>query len=597
MAETFRMPLFADAAALLGFATVTFEEIPLDLANIPAYGLNASAVTAEPDVAVAVPVPAIIAVAAGLVAMSGVVFNIVYWQRRQRAAHCDRNGGLWVIAGSVYDLKRHSFMDRHPGGRYILEATQGRDCSAMFHSYHATTSKPIATMLEKFFVREAKPEECVDSKIWDFNDMPFYTELQTEVQKAMGRERRNVKASGAHLAQYLVCSTLMLTSLRGWLLGSTVAGVVFGLMIWFCSGDILHASTHYAVFENAEMNLLTGWLFGWLHHVPSMWVRQHVLGHHAYTNVPGLDPDLDHFRQFSKARGGWRLTDTQKPRGSYLNWRYSMGPIMAITGIGPLIGESIQALITGHYMRHIPLKLVRGEYALTVLQLTLAIFMGIVLPYYMSGSTPHVLLPYSIHGLLYYCFSSVSHSNSASQSDIWDSGEPIVQKDRYITRVEAKDSDGLPPSAAVSKGSAQHSAAGSPQAAAGGRRRKEWAAHQVETSKGDYAPTSIFWGLVALGLNNQALHHVFPGIHPCHYYYLSPVLQKVCAKHGVDYHTHPTFWDAFSSHLCHVSKLNDSLTVLEASPPPPSKPTKTAGPTPRGEKLASKQGTSSEEDE
>ena len=396
------MPLFADAAALLVFATVTTKEIPLDLANIPAYGLNASAVTAEPDVAVAVPVPAIIAVAAGLVAMSGVVFNMVYWQRRQRAAHCDRNGGLWVIAGSVYDLKRHSFMDRHPGGRYILEATQGRDCSAMFHSYHATTSKPIATMLEKFFVREAKPEECVDSKIWDFNDMPFYTELQTEVQKAMGRERRNVKASGAHLAQYLVCSTLMLTSLRGWLLGSTVAGVVFGLMIWFCSGDILHASTHYAVFENAEMNLLTGWLFGWLHHVPSMWVRQHVLGHHAYTNVPGLDPDLDHFRQFSKARGGWRLTDTQKPRGSYLNWRYSMGPIMAITGIGPLIGESIQALITGHYMRHIPLKFVRGEYALTVLQLTLAIFMGIVLPYYMSGSTPHVLLPYSIHGLLYY---------------------------------------------------------------------------------------------------------------------------------------------------------------------------------------------------
>jgi hypothetical protein len=26
------------------------------------------------------------------------------------------------------------------------------------------------------------------------------------------------------------------------------------------------------------------------------------------------------------------------------------------------------------------------------------------------------------------------------------------------------------------------------------RERKEWAAHQVETSQGDYAPTSVLWG-------------------------------------------------------------------------------------------------------
>ena len=86
--------------------------------------------------------------------------------------------------------------------------------------------------------------------------------------------------------------------------------------------------------------------------------------------------------------------------------------LRCITGIGPLIGESIQALISGHYMRHLPvrpelcrrrthqclrtgveltrcfmgcgslqLKLVKGETWLTVLQLSLAVAMGIVLPY------------------------------------------------------------------------------------------------------------------------------------------------------------------------------------------------------------------------
>lgn len=284
-----------------------------------ATALEAAAVSAE------LPQMACIAIAGGILVMAGLALTMVYSQKRQRAEHCEADGGLWVIGGKVYNLQ--SFMDRHPGGRYILEATQGRDCSSMFHSYHATTSQPVATMLEKFYVREAKSSECVDCKIWDFSDQPFYTELQAEVQKAMGG-RRNCKASACHLAQYLLCFTLMLASLKDWLLGSAGAGLVFGAMIWFCSGDILHASTHYAVFEHANTNLAAGWLFGWLHHVPSMWVRQHVLGHHAYTNVPGLDPDLDHFRQFSKLRGGWRLTDTQKPRTSYQNWQVSLFPIM-----------------------------------------------------------------------------------------------------------------------------------------------------------------------------------------------------------------------------------------------------------------------------
>ena len=257
--------------------------------------------------------------------------------------------------------------------------------------------------------------------------------------------------------------------------------------------------------------------------------------------MPGLDPDLDHFRQFSKAQCGWRLSSVHKPRATYENWRYGIFPVAVLTGIGPLIGESIQALITGHYMRHLPLKLVNGELLLTILHLGLCIYTGIVLPYYLVGSAWHVLLPYAVHGLLYYGFSSVSHSNEGSQSEIWSSGKEILAGERYLTGTEPEK---------------QPSSAGRgilPAVA----KRKEWAAHQIETSYGDYAPTSITWGLLALGLNNQALHHVFPGIHPCHYYKLTPVLRRVCDKHGVNYHTHSNFFQAFSSHLGFVAKLND----------------------------------------
>ena len=108
--------------------------------------------------------------------------------------------------------------------------------------------------------------------------MPFYDELQLEIHKAMGNERKHFKATASHLLQYIITFSVMLVSMNRWMQGSTAAGFVMGLMIWFCSGDILHASTHYAVFTNANANLLLGWSCGWMHHVPSMWVRQHVLG-------------------------------------------------------------------------------------------------------------------------------------------------------------------------------------------------------------------------------------------------------------------------------------------------------------------------------
>jgi hypothetical protein len=150
---------------------------------------------------------------------------------------------------------------------------------------------------------------------------------------------------------------------------------------------------------------------------------------------------------------------------------------------------------------------------------------------------------------LYYGFSSVSHSNEGSQSEIWSSCKEILAEERYLTRSE------LAPEK-------------QPRSAARGvlppvAKWKEWAAHQIETSYGDYAPAPIMWGLLALGLNNQALHHVFPGVHPCHYYKLTPVLRRVCYKHGVNYHTHCNFFKAFSSHLGFVAKLNDKQPLPE----------------------------------
>lgn len=48
-------------------------------------------------------------------------------------------GPLWIIHGEMYDLS--DFIERHPGGREAILLGRGRDCTALFESYHPFTNK------------------------------------------------------------------------------------------------------------------------------------------------------------------------------------------------------------------------------------------------------------------------------------------------------------------------------------------------------------------------------------------------------------------------------------------------------------------------
>lgn len=75
-----------------------------------------------------------------------------------------------------------------------------------------------------------------------------------------------------------------------------------------------------------------------------------------------------------------------------------------------------------------------------------------------------------------------------------------------------------------------------------------WAKNQVITTM-DYATDSLFWTHFTGGLNHQTVHHLFPSISHYHYRELTPILRRVCAKHGVQYHACDTFSQAYIKHL------------------------------------------------
>jgi len=100
-----------------------------------------------------------------------------------------------------------------------------------------------------------------------------------------------------------------------------------------------------------------------------------------------------------------------------------------------------------------------------------------------------------------------------------------------------------------------------------GQIEHEWTAHQVETAV-DFGRDNKLLTWYLGGLNFQIEHHLFPKICHVHYPALSPIVEEVCAAHGVRHFSHRTARAAFRSHVRWLKRLgsNESFPADEARP-------------------------------
>ena len=122
---------------------------------------------------------------------------------------------LWTIHGQEYDLRR--YVDQHPGGKTAINLGKGRDCSALFESYHPFTSAH-KSVLEKYKVKREGEEA---TKCQQRPDDDFYDTLKLRVSKALKDKGIDPKHAG--------CASL--------------SRVVYLCFVFFCftASAILHA--------------------------------------------------------------------------------------------------------------------------------------------------------------------------------------------------------------------------------------------------------------------------------------------------------------------------------------------------------------------
>ncbi|MCO4744888.1 MAG: fatty acid desaturase [Proteobacteria bacterium] len=420
----------------------------------------------------------------------------------------DPDSAYWFIHGKRYDLRE--YMDKHPAGRLPLELTQGRDSTELYESYHSLCKRP-KKMLKRFEVTDA-PSGCPHHKSpFNWDETPFYDDLKSRVIahfKAQGRHAHKTPWQGWML--HATWTTLAVLSFAAWALGHWWALITLPLFYWLGPSNMMHTGNHFALSTKPWVNQLGG-LIGAAHIAPATWHRQHNIGHHAYTNINGLDPDLNHFQHTEVPMPGFRLSPDQPWMGKYVWHRWAMAAQAMMTTMGPSLLNTPEYLIDGTMAKTVPyLFRSRTEVLTHVVGRLAVVGVCFVLPFFLfspAKAAVFAFVPLALHGLLYFAFSQVSHVNARC---VPSNAEPI-----------------------------------------------EWAVHQVGTCQ-DYSMKSRLWNQLSIGLNNQVVHHLFPQVAPWHYPALAEIIEQTCRDHGVDYGTSRNWLHAFQQLLDHVAGLNDA---------------------------------------
>ncbi len=93
-----------------------------------------------------------------------------------------------------------------------------------------------------------------------------------------------------------------------------------------------------------------------------------------------------------------------------------------------------------------------------------------------------------------------------------------------------------------------------------GRMAQAWTIHQMETTA-NFAERNRAVSWFVGGLNHQIEHHLFPKVCSIHYPRISGIVRAVAADHGVPYHSHDTLGAAIRSHYRMLRSLGNPIAA------------------------------------
>lgn len=343
---------------------------------------------------------------------------------------------------------------------------------------------------------------------------PFMTTLNEKVNAYFLENKLDKKGNSkmftksiilftAHIAFYVLLVTFHVHPII-----NIIAGALLGFSSALIGFNVMHDGSHGSFSKNKTLNLLMAYSANLLGAEAHFWKTKHNVLHHTYTNVAGLDEDIEKHPLF-------RFCEHQE-RKPFHRYQYIYWAVLY-----PL--NTISWLYIGDYKKYFTRKII-GEYKIPKMNLAehivfwiskiLNIFLFIILPINTLGWLTWLLSFITMHIVL-----------SVVMNVVFQLAH-LVEGTSF---------------AAMEDGNIQ----------------KEWAIHQVQTTA-DFATQNKLITWLVGGLNFQVEHHLYPKICHVHYPAINKFVRETCKQFDIAYIENETLWKAFCSHILYLKKLGMS---------------------------------------
>ncbi len=359
----------------------------------------------------------------------------------------------------------------------------------------------------------------------NIQELKFNRDSQQQPFMQVLRQRVNDYFQENNISRFanrkMVIKTIVLIGLFALPYGIVVSGTVTNfwvlLPLWVMMAiatagigfSVMHDANHGAYSRNKNVNKALGYLMNFIGGNALNWRIQHNVLHHSYTNVSGMDEDIDAGKilRFSPHQERYWFHRFQH---IYAWFFYGLMTFMWITT------KDVRQVIRYHKKGLLKAQDISLGTALFELIGTKILYYGylLVLPLVML-SIPwwQTLILFSIMhfilGLITACVFQTAH---------------VMDETEYPLPDEE------------------------------GKLENSWAVHQLLTTA-NFAPKSRVLSWFVGGLNFQIEHHLFPNICHVHYPQLSEIVRETAQACGLPYKVQPTFIAALGNHARMLRQL------------------------------------------
>jgi len=294
--------------------------------------------------------------------------------------------------------------------------------------------------------------------------------------------------------------------------------VVMGVALAGIGFSVSHDALHGAYSHSPRLNAAIGFSFDLLGASGYMWKITHNVIHHTYTNIHGIDEDLEvtpllRLSPLAKHHPWQRFQHWYAPLAysmSTLNWVFWKDfDLFTRKDLGPYLNK----------------KHPRAQIAVMVFSKLFFYFWMIVLPLMVLD------LPW---WQIAIGFLTVHLIGGTILGVIFQLAHVVEQTAHPVP-------DNL------------------------GKMPNGWLVHEMLTTANFCVGNRLLTWYVG-GLNHQIEHHLFPKTCSVHYPALAPIVREVAEKHGIPYYNNATFVQAFGSHIRMLRRLGraESPNILRA---------------------------------